>query len=961
MPSTSTASDITMPPTNPGRRKYVVGVCAMDRKARSKPMRHILNRLLAYGDFEIVIFGDKTILDEDIENWPGCDFLICFFSDGFPLDKAINYVKLRKPCVVNDVSMQSLLWDRRVVLAILDSIGIPTPPRLVVSRDGGAKVDPDAAKAFKEINGMDMDRIIAKYASNTKLVEVTRNGISSDHKSLEKPFIEKPIDGENHNINIYYPESYGGGGRRLFRKIGNKSSEFDPDLEFASEEGSFIYEALMETENCEDIKLYTVGPTFIHAETRKSPTVDGHVKRNTDGKEIRYCTELTHDEQEIARKVSKAFGQAVCGLDLLRANGKSYVIDVNGWSFVKGNDFYYDQCAKILAAKFYRSIEQRPSSLADIPSKISPENSWRLKGFIAVFRHGDRTPKDKFKISVKSAPFARLLEGSHQEVVFRQKHQLDSVIQAIDTCIQDGTEDKDKMLALKEILTKKYELPGTKVQLKPKYNSKSGNLEKLQLNVKWGGEFTHAGLYQSRDLAENLRKDMNILNRTVMDDIKIYSSSERRVRATADVFTRWFLGQPQSIEGVISESKYLLDDSNAAKEQGDSVKRQLKELLRPGNDLPELMLAQMNWPEGLPQPHVVLQEICTIMTRLQTLMHLNWTIKDVDQIQRRWCCFESPLLFKERWEKMFNNFCLYGNNDESDGSDIKNNNDNYADPSWIPALYDTLKYDSLHNRPFLQAIFSDPDATTATTTTNINTTSTTSTAFSPNTTSDILNLPTGSGANTPTLIERRHSTDGEASLPTNNTDLRNLYKYVKFMFDFIAPLEFGISDEEKKNIGMLVSLPLLKSILKDLDDMVSSENPKTRLYFTKESHVHALLNLVYLSGVPTKIPRNMLPELDFLTQITFELYERKNPDLEHDAEYSLRIAFSPGAHYDSVLDLHMDAEHCLKVAPRKNLIPHLSFEEVLYYHKGYLSVPNLNAIQQTIEEKQLHYAQEDNV
>lgn len=29
-------------------------------------MRHILDRLLSYGDYSIVIFGDKTILDEGI-------------------------------------------------------------------------------------------------------------------------------------------------------------------------------------------------------------------------------------------------------------------------------------------------------------------------------------------------------------------------------------------------------------------------------------------------------------------------------------------------------------------------------------------------------------------------------------------------------------------------------------------------------------------------------------------------------------------------------------------------------------------------------------------------------------------------------------------------------------------------------------------------------------------------------
>ena len=37
-----------------------IGVCAMEKKARSKPMTEILARIMSFNEFEVVYFGDEV-------------------------------------------------------------------------------------------------------------------------------------------------------------------------------------------------------------------------------------------------------------------------------------------------------------------------------------------------------------------------------------------------------------------------------------------------------------------------------------------------------------------------------------------------------------------------------------------------------------------------------------------------------------------------------------------------------------------------------------------------------------------------------------------------------------------------------------------------------------------------------------------------------------------------------------
>ena len=221
----------------PASRRVRLGVAAMARKVQAAPLQAILARL-DRGAFDLVVFSEATLLHEPPESWPVVDALLSWFSSGFPLAAALRYVALRKPFCVNDLEMEATLRDRRLFYSALVAAGIPTPRHVVVDREK----TPDIA------------------------VVETDDSIVVGGVTLAKPFVEKPVDAENHDIRIYYPRRMGGGCKRLFRKIEDRSSTYYPEKSSVRREGSYIYELFLMTQGL-DVKVYTAGPDYAHVST----------------------------------------------------------------------------------------------------------------------------------------------------------------------------------------------------------------------------------------------------------------------------------------------------------------------------------------------------------------------------------------------------------------------------------------------------------------------------------------------------------------------------------------------------------------------------------------------------------------------------------------------------------------------------------------------------------------------
>ncbi|XP_030882224.1 inositol hexakisphosphate and diphosphoinositol-pentakisphosphate kinase 1 isoform X10 [Leptonychotes weddellii] len=651
------------------------------------------------------------------------------------------------------------------------------------------------------------------------------------------------------------------------------------------------------------LQVYTVGPDYAHAEARKSPALDGKVERDSEGKEIRYPVMLTAMEKLVARKVCVAFKQTVCGFDLLRANGHSFVCDVNGFSFVKNSMKYYDDCAKILGNTIMRELAPQfqipwsiPTEAEDIP--IVPTTSgtmMELRCVIAIIRHGDRTPKQKMKMEVTHPRFFSLFEkhGGYKtgKLKLKRPEQLQEVLDITRLLLAElekepGGEIEEKTGKLEQLksvlemyghfsgINRKVQLTyyphGVKATNEGQDPQQEALAPSLLLVLKWGGELTPAGRVQAEELGRAFRCmypggqgdyagfpgcGLLRLHSTFRHDLKIYASDEGRVQMTAAAFAKGLLALEGELTPILVQMVKSANMNGLLDSDGDSlsscqhrVKARLHHILQQDapfgpEDYDQLAptgsTSLLNSMAVIQNPVKVCDQVFALIENLT--YQIRERMQDPKSVDLQLYHSETLELMLQRWSKLERDF-----RQKSGRYDI----------SKIPDIYDCVKYDVQHN----------------------------------------------------------------GSLGLQGT--AELLRLSKALADVVIPQEYGISREEKLEIAVGFCLPLLRKILLDLqrtheDESVNKLHPlysrgvlspgrhvRTRLYFTSESHVHSLLSVFRYGGLLDETQDaqwqralaylSAISELNYMTQIVIMLYEDNTRDPLSEERFHVELHFSPG-------------------------------------------------------------------
>jgi inositol-hexakisphosphate/diphosphoinositol-pentakisphosphate 1-kinase len=1167
--------------------KIKVGICAMDKKVNSKQMQNILKGLESFNEFDIILMNEDIFYNRDIEDWPIVHALIIFFSNGFPYCKALKYIQLRKPFLINDFEMQKIFWDRRKVYQMLEENNIPTPYHLVIDR--GEEINNDGESSLQMNKSEEIENMINLYTKtdtkeyNSSLQKnfsnsqrdlfksyysestskPTRGGLSSigginelshgslisleeqyfkenvtcaspspspsmnqnqnvnfssikesintttinfkknsskesieapkensqsdknldfdnekndvnllinnyglintntnlnncttpNHmpmtmttnfnyeetktsptlddfekevvefddyiefkgKKIVKPFVEKPCNGDDHNIFIYYPPSLGGGHKRLFRKTKNLCSLYIPNEDTIRRDKSYIYEEFLQTDGF-DIKVYTIGPQYAHAEARKSPCLDGKVMRSGEGKEVRYPVNLSPFEKELARKIVAIFKQNICGFDILRTSkGKSYVCDVNGWSFVKGNKKYYEDCAILIRKMILTNLDplryaRKPLTLKIrvptyeeliLPHRPNSQNQGHkeeLRSVVAVFRHADRSPKQKMKLVVNHPlilnlfkKFGKQSPGSKiKEIKLKKPKELMEVLNIASSILEEHHIDEDtiyglndsffnKLFQLKMVLEKNMNFEGMtrKIQLKPlrfiPIKSQEGKeietVSEALFIFKWGGDITHSGIEQAKLLGQTFRVQMYPsstgdggdgdgllrLHSTYRHDLKCYSADEGRCLKTSAAFLQGLLQLEGSLIPIISSmvrrDEPVLDLIDSSLDEISDVKNKVKEevsecLHHDGNLLDKFksyfkdqVIFQSSDASQDTQDHSLFK----LMDKIKNPMKM---LKNLYSLMDKLIQYIKTLLTQEELELDSGTYLIRRHAILE--KRVSDSNMNYTDINLEQMMKNCKKDDTvgLSNLNSLNLSNLNNPNKSSKNLTNVN-----SSARSIN--GDSKQIEFDCEDEKIILIYKRwiklyqdfYNTKKKkfdvSKIPDIydnikydlihnksllNDDAYNLFYNVNLLANFVMPLEYGITVDEKVRIGLKVTANLLNKIHNDLlwwfypnsskspqeyvkdfenenqvysgldrgrlnaNDVKSAwRHVKTRYYFTCASHLYSLINTI-IFGIDSflidqtesnqifiKELKNVL-DLDYCSHIVFRLYENFNFD-----------------------------------------------------------------------------------
>ena len=240
--------------------KLVLGIAILEKKRRNKDLPKLIDYLIKLYHIQVVIFSDETIINEPISKWPNCDALLCFYTPEHPVQKTKDYIKLNNPFLINDLELSETLENRSTIFHHLEKLNIPMPKFVTCSRDlENSETDNSGHSSILEEFG---DRIIV-------------NGVV-----LYKPFVEKPLETDKHDVVIYYKN---GGSLVISRSksgIQTKTSENSA----VRRSGNYHYEEYLE--NGQEVKVYVGSDNYFHSEIRDIT----NVMKDANGKEIRETT-----------------------------------------------------------------------------------------------------------------------------------------------------------------------------------------------------------------------------------------------------------------------------------------------------------------------------------------------------------------------------------------------------------------------------------------------------------------------------------------------------------------------------------------------------------------------------------------------------------------------------------------------------------------------------------------------